>query len=1198
MLLTLKVLLGVTTVVAVFALVTSSIERNAIERHEQTFNDQQHVQTRIAAQGFKQSLSDLDGTIRGALRAITPSRLVSSPRANAPELLSILRGSPLVAGMVLLPDDGAPLLLGEAEPGTRLSEAIVRWVEAHRLAAHDIPGGPYVAPLVVTPSDQRLGLLYPLSPHTGNPAVLAIIVNLEHLANLFIAPLRSGQYGAGFLVDGEGTVLYDHETDIIGQNIFEGMHKGFEDLLRVDKRITSEPSGTDAYTFPLMRGLEVSRKLVAWTQAHFANARFSVVLSAPEREIAHTLSDLHTQQALAWVVLLLLLLATGVLGMFRNVMHHEKTSRQRLADILEHLPDPTFVVDEKQRILAWNKALEDMTGASKAQMLGAPSTEISRIFFGDEKRPLLLDALNGAELPDVYDNITRDGDVIRCETFHPNLRGGEGAYLWITAARLPDTCGCPAGGIETLRDITTRKHYEERIKSSEERYALAVAGANDGIWDWDLTTDTVYFSPRWLEIIGLSPAEEPKAVTLWMDRIHPDDKQRVLACNHTVIHGTQNHFEVEYRLRHTDGSYRWILGRGAGLRAEDGSIRRVAGAHTDITERKHTENVNAVLFHISNAISTTRDLDHLFSSIHAALKAYIDADNLIIALVDEERDRLEFRYLHDEVETHLSALENISSASVRGMNMEVIRTGQPQLLHREQQMAVEVIGTPSEVWLGVPLMLDGKVIGVMSTQDYADPHKFSELDVELMVSVSEQVAMAIQRKQNEEELARLALHDPLTGLPNRNLFSERLERALQRTKRHAAYQFAVLLFDLDGFKKVNDSFGHHVGDELLTRVATRLKPALRNTDTMARLGGDEFAILLEDFNSTREVISIVKRIQGEVGRPYVTAQSTITISASIGIVLQGTQYTDTEAILRDADTAMYQAKGMGKATFMVFNKEMHEQTVQMLTMERDLHSGAANDEFELQYQPLFNTKDFTVSGVEALVRWRHPERGLLSPADFLGVAEDCGFVAQLDTMVIGKACADMARLVQSPHIPRDFTMHINISSLQLQNSGITTSIAACLRESGLAPERLTLEFSEHAAMSDPPAALETFRRLKRLGVSIALDDFGTGQSSLSYLQRFPIDTVKVDRRFTNTICTSTEDRRTVRSMTVLAESMGLDVIAEGVETQQQLDLLQEFKCDMVQGFLFGKPVAYDKVSSMLQSMEKLASPLAQTEHIA
>ncbi|NJB69319.1 diguanylate cyclase (GGDEF)-like protein/PAS domain S-box-containing protein [Desulfobaculum xiamenense] len=1186
---------GVLVVVLVFTIATSFIERCAFNRHEKSFNSQQRTQTTLARHGLTERIESLR---RGFASLVPPGHAHSDATpALRDHLRQFLVATPFVHSVGFFASQAGPTIEETANTpeGTSASALARDWAHKYWANTLEATTQPFVPPFVLCESRQLFGLLQPVGPQAHPEGIVVMVCDLAAFTEPFIAPLRSGQYGAGFLLDDNGNVVFDHETAIIGSNIFDGMHASFPDLQRVDRRLVSEPSGTDAYTFTLERGGKTARKLIAWDSLPFGQRRLVIALSAPDQEIATILADLHNQQALAWGSLIAGLVAVALLMAHKNADRQNRKARKRLASIIENLPDATFVVDATGRVLAWNRAIEDMTGVLKEDMLGRGDHAYAVPFYG-KRRPILLDYLHSDVPIDAQDyaHIERDGNVLRCELHVPQLGGERGAHLWITASPLVDDNGDIIGAIESIRDITDRREAELRLERSEERYALAVAGANDGIWDWDVDTDTVYFSPRWKAIIGYEDHEIGNDVAEWHRRIHPDDKGRVLAANERVIHGEPNCFEVEYRLRHKDGSYRWVLGRGTGARDASGRIRRLAGAHTDITVRKHNENVNSVLFRISNAVSTTRDLDDLFASIHATLREYIYADNLIIALIDEERDRLHFRYLHDEVEKHLDALEGISHDDIGGMNMAVLREGRPLLLHREDQLAVDVIGTPSAVWLGVPLRVDGKVIGVMSTQDYADPHRFSQLDIDLMVSVSEQAAMAIERKRNEEALARLALHDPLTGLPNRNLFNDRLDRAYQRARRSDAHQFAVLLFDLDRFKNVNDSHGHQTGDKLLEAVAERLKPVLRTTDTMARLGGDEFAVLLEEFNSPREVIRIVTRIQRELERPLRVDATELAISASIGIVLRGKDYSCPRDILRDADIAMYEAKAAGKGTFSVFNEEMHARTVEILSIETDLRRALRERELTVHYQPLYRASNLELVGFEALARWRHPQRGMLLPGRFIEIAEDCGLVGQVDRFVMQRACADMARLISAGLIAGDVSVSVNISASQLRSSDLARHVGDTLTGSGLPGHRLNLELTETTAMKDPAASLAMFRRIKALGVGLMLDDFGTGHSSMSYLQRLPIDVIKIDRTFTTNICSNCENKGIVRAMTALAATMGIRVIAEGVETEPQLETLRSLGCDVVQGYLIAHPMEIDDLLAMLAKSAMRGSSVEST----
>lgn len=444
------------------------------------------------------------------------------------------------------------------------------------------------------------------------------------------------------------------------------------------------------------------------------------------------------------------------------------------------------------------------------------------------------------------------------------------------------------------------------------------------------------------------------------------------------------------------------------------------------------------------------------------------------------------------------------------------------------------------------------------------------------------------RKEAEEQLVHQAFHDPLTGLPNRVLFLDHLRMAMERSKRRDNYLFAVLYLDLDRFKIINDSLGHNVGDSLLKATAGVLENCARTVDTVARFGGDEFAVLLEEITAPRDAIKFAKRILYEMGRPFDLEGSEVFTSASIGIVLHIDKYSRPESLLRDADTAMYRAKEMGKARFKVFNQRMHEQAIELMELETDLRRAIDNVELHAVYQPIIALKDFSVSGFEVLVRWPHPTQGLIMPDTFIPLAEDTGLIYAIDYHVVELACAQVRRWRDD--MPGKFfsadppmTVNLNLSGKHFKQPHLLQQVERILDLSGLPPEVLNLEITESALMENPTTAGELLTRLKDFGVGLSIDDFGTGYSSLSYLQRFPIDVVKIDRTFVSGVEEDRDSRAIVRTIISLGLSLGHKVVAEGVENEAQLQFLIDSGCEFAQGFLFSKPVDEAAVERILNS---------------
>lgn len=465
------------------------------------------------------------------------------------------------------------------------------------------------------------------------------------------------------------------------------------------------------------------------------------------------------------------------------------------------------------------------------------------------------------------------------------------------------------------------------------------------------------------------------------------------------------------------------------------------------------------------------------------------------------------------------------------------------------------------------------------------------MDVEVvMAAVTYQGLPAIQtiirdvtaRKHAEEQLLHNALHDSLTELPNRVLFMDHLRLAVNHIKRRKNYMFALLFVDLDRFKVVNDSLGHAVGDELLLSFARRLGTCLRAGDTLARMGGDEFTILLDAIDDHKDAERVAERIQEVLSQPFQLAGHEMAMSASIGIAFSDGGENTAQELLRDADTAMYQAKALGKAQYRIFDEDMHMRAVSLRQLESDLRGAIGREELRVHYQPTVSLESGRITGFEALVRWQHPERGLISPADFLPNAEETGMIIEIDRWVLRQACQQMRQWQDLLPSSREIKINVNLSCRQFMQPDLVAHVRSALSETGLAPRSLRLEITETVVMEDGARAMKVLDELKALGVEVSLDDFGTGYSSLSYIHRFPVTTLKIDRTFIERIG-GHENGEIVRTVIAMARNLGMEVIAEGVETVEQLIKLRAIECHQAQGFYFSKPVTSEAAAVLLQN---------------
>jgi diguanylate cyclase (GGDEF)-like protein len=502
-----------------------------------------------------------------------------------------------------------------------------------------------------------------------------------------------------------------------------------------------------------------------------------------------------------------------------------------------------------------------------------------------------------------------------------------------------------------------------------------------------------------------------------------------------------------------------------------------------------------------------------------------------------------------------------------------------------------------------PVMIGAEVVAVLEFFSLERQAPAESL-LRLMAQIGTQLGRVIERRRAEDKLVHDALHDPLTQLGNRKLFLDRLQHLLQRAQRAPDSHFAVLFVDLDRFKSINDGLGHQSGDQLIIGTADRLSSCLRQTDLVvrdaaladqhlvARLGGDEFVILLDRIGSAERAIVVAERIMQVLAEPFEVAGQRVFVTASVGIALSASGYTDVEDILRDADIAMYHAKQTGRARWVMFDQTMQLAAVRRLQLEADLRGALAQDELFLHYQPIVSPRDGLVSGFEALLRWRHPAHGLVPPNEFIPVAEEIGLIEPIGAWVLEQACRQL-RAWQRDHDPR-LDMSVNVSAVQFTGGDLLGVVRRVLQETGIAPASLKLELTESAVMADAEHALSIFAQLKALGVRVSLDDFGTGYSSLSYLRRLPIDTLKIDRSFVSQLDRFDDKRQIVEVVMMLARALDLDVVAEGVETDAELQLLRDMGSDFVQGYFYYRPLTAEAAEQALVKQGQAGPTLATT----
>jgi diguanylate cyclase (GGDEF)-like protein/PAS domain S-box-containing protein len=697
-----------------------------------------------------------------------------------------------------------------------------------------------------------------------------------------------------------------------------------------------------------------------------------------------------------------------------------------------------------------------------------------------------------------------------------------------------------AGDLEEMVAQRTRalKEALTGLQASEERFQLALRGANDGLWDWNLLTNSIYLSPRWKSMLGYGEAEFSSNLEGIRSLIQRDDLRRAVQQLREIREGREQ-FEMELRLRHKDGHYVDILSRAFPIHDADGRVIRLVGTHVDISEHKRLER-------------SLRQAATVFMSTHEAI-VITDTESRITA-----------------INPAFTAITGYEESDIRGLPMSVLKSCRhdPEF-YRSIWEAVQDTGFwQGEIWNRRKC---GEVYPQWSTISAVRD------DAGRIINYVGVFTDITQVKQSEFLLEHQAHHDALTDLPNRLLLLSRLEHAVTHGRRnnHAG---AVLFLDLDRFKTVNDSLGHPAGDELLILAVQRLRGALRAADTLARLGGDEFVVVLEDIHHPQDTARVARNLIAALSdKPFLLAGGhEVFIGVSIGVSLFPADGENADALIQHADAALYEAKASGKKTYRFYSAALTEAANARLEMEARLRHAHEHGEFVLHYQPQVSIAGKQVKGVESLLRWQHPERGLLAPSEFIPLAEETGMIVPLGEWVLRQACEQMnAWLAAGRQIE---TIAVNLSVRQFHEPGIVEMVRSILAATGLPGHRLELEIPESAFLQQGEAAALKMVALKELGVQVAIDAFGTG-ASLRYLKMHVADRVKIDHSLISDMLDDPADIEIVAAIICLARNLGLRVVAEGVETQAQFDFLTAELCDAVQGYLFCRPVPAEEVTA-------------------
>ena len=684
--------------------------------------------------------------------------------------------------------------------------------------------------------------------------------------------------------------------------------------------------------------------------------------------------------------------------------------------------------------------------------------------------------------------------------------------------------------LEELRLTRLVNEQEQQIHKREQQLARAQKITHLGSWEWDFVNGNTNWSDELYRIFGLAPAAIPASYKGFMERVHPEDREVVKKVVQRALQKRQPMVSHDCRIVRPDGSIRIIHGLGEVILDDAGKVKSMIGTVHDVTEYRQLDEERARLAQIvessNDAIfSVSRD-DIIISWNKGAEKIFGYAAREIIG-------RSVYTIMPPE---RYSERSQIMQAILKGEELRHFET--TRLRKDGSQIYVSLTASPI-------LAADGKITG----------------NSVIARDVSE-------RRKMEAIIRHQAHHDTLTDLPNRQLFMDFLDRELAQARRNDS-RLALLFLDLNGFKQINDTMGHSCGDRLLQEVAQRLRACIRESDTVARLGGDEFTVLMPDLSHTEDVGIVLKKILGVFETPFMLDDVAVDSSTSIGVCIFPDDGEQSEELIKKADIAMYDAKGSGKNAYQFYNAEINARTMKRQQMENFLRQAVGRGELELLFQPLVCNATRAIIGAEALLRWRHPEQGLLTPDQFLGIAEDSGAIIPIGEWVLRNAC-EQARVWNEKGRP--LSVSVNLTNRQFHQTNLAERTARILSETGLKPQQLEFDVTEQTIMADIDFSLRSARSLTEMGVTLAIDNFGCGSSSLHWIKKMPAHRIKIDKSFIQNILNEPDDLAVVNAVIAMSHNLSMKVVANGVETQEQLAIIQQSGCDQFQGYVVSAPV--------------------------
>ncbi|MGE3570825.1 MAG: PAS domain S-box protein [Burkholderiales bacterium] len=847
---------------------------------------------------------------------------------------------------------------------------------------------------------------------------------------------------------------------------------------------------------------------------------------------------------------------------------------RRFRAALDISGDAIYLVDiDAMRIVDLNESGWRNLGYARQDLVGRPPSTL----FGER---------SDEELRAQYEEMLASGREQQPYRTHHRRKDGGLVPVEVTRRALVTPEGRFIVGI--ARDLTERLRDEERLRASHERFEIVSRATNDVVWDWNLVTDELWWNENFKVLFGYEPGEVGTHSDSWTSRIHLEDLARIKTEITTAIERGDKSWAGEYRFRRKNGGYADVYDRGLIIHDDQGRPVRMIGAMMDITERKRAE--GRVRAHAQRQEAAAafgqfalgrRSPDELFAAAAQALRnAGMEA--AMVLEVSEASGDYVVRAGQGEGPHALVGKRGVLAPD--SVWRDVARENRARIAGRAY-LATRPAGQPWSAWVRTmgsavfaPLREGERPVGMLCVYTSAE-HAFGADDARFIESVSNVLSTALQRHRAEQRLAHLAQFDALTGLPNRSLLQDRLDQTIVQSRRKR-WHAGVLFVDLDHFKLVNDSLGHHLGDALIREVGQRLLSSVRPGDTVGRISGDEFAVVLADLARPDDAALVAQKALDALAQPFDLAGNEAYVTASIGIAAFPEDGEDAETLIKNADMAMYRAKESARNSYCFFTAEMNQRTVAKVQLSADLRRAIERREFTLHYQPKVALDTGRVRGLEALLRWNHPTRGMVSPAEFVPALEDSGLILPVGEWVVAEACAQIRQWELEGIEP--VPIAVNLSAKQFLRRDLDRTITHALAAAGVPPRLLELEITESCLMHNPEEAVRLLNALRDAGLKISVDDFGTGYSSLAYLARFPLSALKIDRAFVRNVHSDASSSAIVRAVIDMANNLELQVVAEGVETEEQAEFLRSHGCHQGQGFLFSRPVPAAQLAARLR----------------